>query len=245
MSVIEVKSLTKKFGGFTAVDHITYQVQEGEIFGLLGPNGAGKTTTILMLTGLISPTEGTATISGHDIINQPLEARRSIGLLPENAGFYEYLTARQNLGFYAELASVPDDLASNRIEELLDIVGLSEWVDEKVYKFSSGMKQRLGVAQSLIRSPETLILDEPTQGIDPEGTRQIRELVKMLSRERGKTVVLTTHLLHDVKKLCDRVAIMKEGKVIALDTIPNLTRQINAEEGEEFEEVFLRYQGVV
>jgi ABC-2 type transport system ATP-binding protein len=244
-TIIHVKNLTKRYGEFVAVDHVSYEILEGEIFGLLGPNGAGKTTTILLLVGLINPTEGTAIISGYDIIKQPLEARSSIGLLPENAGYYDNLTARQNLSYYADLAQVSRDIARKRIDALLDLVGLNEWKNTRVSAFSRGMRQRLGIAQSLIRDPEILIFDEPTLGIDPEGTRDIRELIRGLSKEQEKTVVLTTHLLHEVNKLCDRVAIMKQGKLIALDTIPNLTRQIKAEEGADFEEVFLRFQGVM
>ena len=244
-SVIEVKNLTKKYGDFTAVDHVNYTVEEGEIFGLLGHNGAGKTTTILMLLGLIPPTEGTAIVNGVDVIKEPLQSRRNVGLLPENAGFYENLTARQNLSFYAELADVPDKVASERIEKLIDQVGLGHKREAKVAAYSRGMKQRLGIAQSLVRDPKVLILDEPTQGIDPEGTRDLRELIRTLSKERGMTIIFTTHVLYEVNKLCDRVAIMKQGAIAGIGTIPELRKQVNAEEGEDFEQVFLRYQGVV
>ena len=244
-SVIEVKNLTKKYGDFTAVDHVNYTVEEGEIFGLLGHNGAGKTTTILMLLGLIPPTEGTAIVNGVDVIKEPLQSRRNVGLLPENAGFYENLTARQNLSFYAELADVPDKVASERIEKLIDQVGLGHKREAKVAAYSRGMKQRLGIAQSLVRDPKVLILDEPTQGIDPEGTRDLRELIRTLSKERGMTIIFTTHVLYEVNKLCDRVAIMKQGAIAGIGTIPELRKQVNADEGEDFEQVFLRYQGVV
>ena len=244
-SVIEVKNLTKKYGDFTAVDHVNYTVEEGEIFGLLGHNGAGKTTTILMLLGLIPPTEGTAIVNGVDVIEEPLQSRRNVGLLPENAGFYENLTARQNLQFYAELADVPEKVASERIEKLIDQVGLGYKREVKVAAYSQGMKQRLGIAQPLVRDPKILILDEPTQGIDPEGTRDLRELIRMLSKERGMTIIFTTHVLYEVNKLCDRVAIMKQGAIAGIGTIPELRKQVNAEEGEDFEQVFLRYQGVV
>jgi len=243
--IIDVKNLTKKYGDITAVDHVSYSIEESEIFGLLGPNGAGKTTTILMFLGLIRPTEGTAVVNGADIVQNPLLARKNVGLLPENVGFYENLTAKQNLSFYAELAEVPKEAATSRIEKLIDLVGLSEKREAKVSAFSRGMRQRLGIAQSLVRDPKILILDEPTQGIDPEGTRDMRELIRLLSKEQGKTVIFTTHLLHEINRLCDRVAIMRQGAVIALGTIPDLRRQINAQEGEDFEEVFLRYQGVV
>jgi len=243
--VIEVKNLTKKYGDFAAVDHVNYTVEEGEIFGLLGHNGAGKTTTILMLLGLIAPTDGTAVVNGVDVIEQPLESRRNVGLLPENAGFYENLTARQNLQFYAELADVPEKAASERIEKLIDQVGLSGKREVKVAAYSRGMRQRLGIAQSLVRDPKILILDEPTQGIDPEGTRDLREMIRRLSKEDGKTVIFTTHVLYEVNKLCDRVAIMKQGMIAGIGTIDELRRQVNAEEGADFEQVFLRYQGVV
>jgi ABC-2 type transport system ATP-binding protein len=244
-SMIEIKNLTKKFGTFTAVDHVSYNVEESEIFGLLGHNGAGKTTTILMLLGLITPTEGTAIVDGADIIKSPLEARRNVGLLPENVGFYDNLNARQNLSFYAELAQVPDNVAKDRVEKLIDMVGLGQKRDVKVGAYSRGMRQRLGIAQSLVRDPKILILDEATQGIDPEGTRDLREIIRMLSKEKGMTIIFTTHVLYEVNKLCDRVAIMKNGTIAGLGTIPELRKQVNAEEGEDFEQVFLRYQGVV
>ncbi len=244
-SVIELKNLTKKYGDLTAVDHVNYAVEEGEIFGLLGHNGAGKTTTILMLLGLIPPTEGTAIVNGADIKENPLQARRNVGLLPENAGFYDNLTAKQNLSFYAELADVPEKVSSDRCEKLIDMVGLGDKRAVKVGAYSRGMKQRLGIAQSLVREPKILILDEPTQGIDPEGTRDLREIIRGLSKERGMTIIFTTHVLYEVNKLCDRVAIMKNGAIAGLGTIPELRKQVNAAEGEDFEQVFLRYQGVV
>ncbi len=244
-SVIEIKNLTKKYSDLLAVDHVNYTIEEGEIFGLLGHNGAGKTTTILMLLGLIPPTEGTAIVNGVDVIKEPLQSRRHVGLLPENAGFYENLTARQNLLFYAELADVPDKDASERVEKLIDQVGLDDKRSVKVSAYSRGMRQRLGIAQSLVRDPKVLILDEPTQGIDPEGTQDIRKLIRTLSKDRGMTIIFTTHVLYEVNKLCDRVAIMKNGAIAGIGTIPELRKQVNADEGEDFEQVFLRYQGVV
>jgi ABC-2 type transport system ATP-binding protein len=179
------------------------------------------------------------------VIKEPLQSRRNVGLLPENAGFYENLTARQNLSFYAELADVPDKIASERIETLINQVGLGNKREAKVGAYSRGMKQRLGIAQSLVRDPKILILDEPTQGIDPEGTRDIRELIRTLSKEHGMTIIFTTHVLYEVNKLCDRVAIMKQGTIAGIGTIQELRKQVNATEGEDFEQVFLRYQGVV
>jgi ABC-2 type transport system ATP-binding protein len=198
-----------------------------------------------MLLGLISPTEGTAIVNGVDVIKEPLQSRRHVGLLPENAGFYEGLTARQNLLFYAELADVPDKEVSDRVEKLIDLVGLGEKRAVKVAAYSRGMRQRLGIAQSLVRNPKILILDEPTQGIDPEGTRDLRELIRRFSKEQGMTIIFTTHILYEVNKLCDRIAIMKQGKMAGIGTIPELRKQVNADEGEDFEQVFLRYQGVV
>jgi ABC-2 type transport system ATP-binding protein len=243
--MIEIKDLTKKYGNLVAVDHVSYDIFEGEIFGLLGPNGCGKTTTILMLMGLIAPNEGTALVNGRDIINDPLEARRNVGLLTDNVGLYENMTARQNLSFFAELADVKASDASSRIEKLLSLVGLADKQNVKVGVMSRGMRQRLGIAQSLVRDPKILIFDEPTLGIDPEGTKELRELMKLLAREQGRTIVFTSHLLSEVNRLCDRVAIMKTGKVIAIGSIPELRHQIGAEEAEEFEEVFLRIQGVI
>ncbi|MFA5868547.1 MAG: ABC transporter ATP-binding protein [Candidatus Bathyarchaeia archaeon] len=244
-TAIEINGLTKVYGELTAVDHVSYNIQEGEIFGLLGPNGCGKTTTILMLLGLIIPTEGTAIVNGADIVKDPIGARRSVGLLTDNVGLYENLTAKQNLAFFAELSDLKATEASARVDKLLALVGLSEKQNVKVSTMSRGMRQRLGVAQSLVRDPKIMVLDEPTLGIDPEGTKELRGIIKMLSREQGKTIIFTSHLLNEVNRLCDRVAIMKTGKVIAIGTIPELRKQINAAEGDEFEEVFLRYQGVV
>ena len=243
--VIEVKGLTKKYGNTVAVDHVSYTINGGEVFGLLGPNGCGKTTTILMLMGLISPNEGTAVVNGSDIKEDPMGARRQVGLLCDNVGLYENLTARQNLRFFAELSDLKPREAEERITKLLTLVGLKEKQDVKVSAMSRGMRQRLGIAQSLIRDPRILVFDEPTLGIDPEGTRELRGLIKLLAREQGRTIVFTSHLLAEVNRLCDRVAIMKDGKVIAIGSIPDLRKQINAAEGDEFEDVFLRYQGVV
>lgn len=240
-TIIDVQDLTKKFGDLVAVDHTTYQVQKGEIFGLLGHNGAGKTTTINMLVGLLTPTEGSAIVAGHDVTKAPLEARKSIGLLPDLPGYYDNLTAIQNLKYYADLADVPSDIAEDRIHDLLERVGLAKWKTTKLIKFSRGMKQRLGIAQTLIRDPEILIFDEPTGGLDPNGTKRVRELIKSLASEQKKTVILSTNLLTEARHMSDRVAILKEGKLIALDTIPNLTKAVNAEEGASLEDIFFRF----
>jgi ABC-2 type transport system ATP-binding protein len=242
--IIDVQDLTKHFGDLVAVDHTRYQVQKSEIFGLLGHNGAGKTTTINMLVGLLTPTEGTALIAGHDVTTDPLEARRSIGLLPDLPGYYDNLTAIQNLQYYADLAEVPSDIAKERIQDLLERVGLTKWGTTKVGQYSRGMKQRLGIAQALVRDPDVLIFDEPTGGLDPNGTKSIRELIKSLASEQKKTVIVSTHLLPEATQMCDRVAILKEGKLIALDTIPNLTEAVDAEEGTSLEDIFFRFYDI-
>lgn len=242
VSAIQTRGLTKMFGDFTAVDDLSLDVKRGEIYGLLGHNGAGKTTTINMLTGLLTPTAGSAAILGHDVTTEPLKARRGVGLLPDNTGNYGHLTARQNLHYFAELADVPQDAAAQRITDLLTLVGLEDWIDEKAGNYSRGMKRRLGIAQSLVRDPEVLIYDEPTLGIDPEGTRIIRELILRLANEQGKTVLLSTHLLPEVNRMCDRIAIMRRGRLVAEGTLAELRN--DAGSAVDLEEVFLRHQGV-
>jgi len=237
--VLETENLTKRFGSFIAVDNLSFSVHRGEVFGLLGHNGAGKTTTINMLAGLMLPTEGTAKISGHDIRDEPLEARRKIGLLPDNPGNYLHLTAKQNLEFFAELADVPPNIARERIDDLLKLVGLMEWRDKKVEIFSRGMKQRLGVAQSLIRDPDVLFFDEPTLGIDPEGTRQMRGLIRRLAGE-GKAILICSHLLNEVSRVCDRVAIMRRGRIVAMGTLPELRARLGLGDQIELEEIFIQ-----
>jgi ABC-2 type transport system ATP-binding protein len=242
--VLKTIDLTKKFGNFTAVDHISFEVQEGEIFGLLGPNGAGKTTTINIIVGLLAPTSGTVRVNGHDVVNEPLEARRNIGLLPDNVGVFPNLTARQNLMYFSELAGVPNQTAVKRVDELLTLVKLSDWGNVRAEKFSRGMRQRLGIAQSLVRDPQLLLFDEPTLGIDPEGTRDMRELIRSLAKDHNKTILMTSHLLYEVSQVCDRVAIMKKGKLVAIGTLPELRIEAKMSQDAGLEEVFLYFQGV-
>jgi ABC-2 type transport system ATP-binding protein len=241
--LLEAINLTKRFGGFTAVDHINFEVKRGEVFGLLGHNGAGKTTTINMLVGLMRPTEGTAVVSGFDILENPLEARRRIGLLPDNPGNYLHLTARQNLEFFAELADIPPKEVEERITRLLELVGLTDWRDAKVETFSRGMKQRLGLAQSLIRDPYVLFFDEPTLGIDPEGTREIRGLIRRLAKEEGKAILICSHLLHEVSRVCDRVAIMRWGRIVAMGTIQELREKLGVSDQMDLEDIFIQIHG--
>ncbi len=240
--VLRAIELTKRFGTFVAVDHVSFDISRGEVFGLLGHNGAGKTTIVNMLAGLMLPNEGTAVVSGYDIREKPLDARRRIGLLPDNPGNYLHLTARQNLEFFAELADLKKDVARRRIEELLELVGLTEFRDRKVEHYSRGMKQRLGLAQSLVRDPDVLFFDEPTLGIDPEGTRQIRGLIRKLAGE-GKAILICSHLLNEVSRVCDRVAIMRRGKISEMGTLPELRARLGLGDQIELEDIFIQVHG--
>ena len=230
-TIIEAKNLTKKYGEFTAVDNLSLEVREGEIFGLLGPNGAGKTTTIMMLAGLIDPTSGNAIVAGFDVVKEPRKVKAVTGYLHDRFACYDNLTARQNLDFYAQLNDIPKSKRAKRIDSLLEVVGLSRWKDVKVGRFSRGMRQRLGIAQALINEPKIVFLDEPTAGLDPQGTREVRMLIKRLCREEGLTAVVTSHILPEVEQLCSRIGIMKDGKLIAVDTFENLVKRLAPEEG--------------
>ena len=225
-NVIETFDLTKRYGDFTAVDSLDMAVQKGEIFGFLGPNGAGKTTTILMLMGLSVPTSGKATVAGYDIIESSRDVRRVASVLPEYSSLYGELTAAQNLEYVGKLNDLTKDVREERIGEMLEIVGMSEWADEKYEKFSRGMKQRVGIAAALVKQPELVFLDEPTLGLDPVGTKEVRELIIRLNREQGLTVVLTSHMLNEVQMTCDRVGIINKGKLIVMDTLENLTKEM-------------------
>lgn len=221
-AVVETKGLSKRYGRLTAVDGLDLCVRPGEVFGLLGPNGAGKTTTILMLLGLTEPSAGTALVFGLSPSAQPLEIKRRAGYLPENAGFYGDLSARRNLAFVAELNGLTGPNATDAVEESLDAVGLAQAADRRVGTFSRGMRQRLGLAELLVKSPEILFLDEPTLGLDPEGIDQILDLVAGLPAERGLTVLLSSHLLHLVERVAHRVAILKGGRLMAQGSVAEL-----------------------
>ncbi|MEM3574042.1 MAG: ABC transporter ATP-binding protein [Nitrososphaeria archaeon] len=231
---IEVFDLTKVYRSegkeIKAVDHLNLKVEKGSIFGLLGPNGAGKTTFIMMLTGLTLPTSGSGKVLGYDIIKESLQIRRKVGLLPEGFGFYDHLTAEENLNYVAALNDIPKEERRKRVEDVLASVGLLEVKDRKFGGFSRGMKQKLGIAQALLKNPELLLLDEPTAGVDPEGARAIRELVLKLNRE-GKTIVLSTHLLFEVGPICDSIAIMNYGRLVLQGKVKDLLERLMAEEG--------------
>lgn len=223
-TVVETVDLTKRYGNFTAVDSLNLSIQEGEVFGFLGPNGAGKTTTILMLLGLTEPTSGIVRVYGYNSTREPLRVKQIIGYLPEKVGFYEDLTARQNLRYTARLNGVTETEASKRIDQLLDQVGLPDAADQKVSKFSRGMKQRLGIADVLVKEPKVVFLDEPTAGIDPRGIDQILSLVAGMAKSK-LTVILCSHQLHQVQKVCTRVGIMAKGRLVAEGSVDRLGRE--------------------
>jgi ABC-2 type transport system ATP-binding protein len=212
---IRTRALTKKYGEFTAVNRLDLEVYPGEIFGLLGPNGAGKTTTILMLLGLSEPTEGEAQVVGLDPAHFPLEVKRRVGYLPDNVGFYSTLTGRENLRYTARLNGLEGEKAEERISALLQQAGLSDASDGRVDTYSRGMRQRLGIADTLIKDPDVVILDEPTVAIDPEGVAEVLALIRSLARDRGVTLLLASHLLHQVQSVCDRVGIFVAGRMVA------------------------------
>lgn len=217
MYSIEVKDLTKKFNGFTAVDKISFMVKSGELFGLLGPNGAGKTTTIRMLTGIFKPTGGIALVGGYDIQKKPLEAKQLMGIVPEMANAYVDLSALRNLLLMGELYGIGKKERVEKAENLLKLFGLYERRNNKVKTFSKGMKQRIIVAMGLMNDPKILFLDEPTAGLDVESVRLIRRLIKEFN-SRDITIILTTHNIEEANQLCDRVAIMNHGRIVAIDS---------------------------
>ena len=225
-AVVETQNLTKRYHDKLAVNALNLTVQEGEIFGFLGPNGAGKTTTILMALGLTEPTSGRVSVCGFDPTIEPLEVKRRVGYLPENPGFYEDMSAAENLLYMARLNRIPDDEARRRTSEVLDQVGLSEDGRRLVREFSRGMKQRLGIAEVLVKKPKAVILDEPTLGIDPDGAIRILELIKGLNRERNLTVMLSSHQLQQVQEICSRVGIIVKGRLIVQGQMDELGRAI-------------------
>jgi ABC-2 type transport system ATP-binding protein len=216
MSTIRATGLKKSFNGFIAVDDVSFVVEGGEIFGLLGPNGAGKTTTIRMLTGILKPNSGTASVCGYDIEKNPLEAKQTMGIVPELANAYIDISALDNLLLMGELYGIPKKDRKTKADFLLDLFGLHDKKKQKVKTFSKGMKQRVVVAMGLMNDPKVLFLDEPTSGLDVESVRLIRRLIQEINND-GVTVMLTTHNIEEANQLCDRVAIMNHGKIVAID----------------------------
>jgi len=242
-TVIETKELSKYYGQQAAVEGLTLQVQEGEIFGFLGPNGAGKTTTILMLLGLTEPSQGEARVCGFNPIREPLKVKRLVGYLPENVGFYRDMTARENLRYVARLNKIPDRTSSDKIDEALDIVGLSGEAKKKVGAFSRGMSQRLGIAEVLIKDPKICFLDEPTLGLDPDGAIRMIELIESLSRDRKITMLISSHNLEQVQRISHRVGIMIKGKLVAVGPMGDLAKEKLGMGKEKYtlEEIYMKY----
>lgn len=218
--------LTRHFGAVVAVDHLTLEVQAGEVFGFLGHNGAGKTTTVRLLNGVLAPTSGTARVLGMAPLEQGPALRRRTGVLTETPSLDERLTARENLEIYAALYGVPRYEIAARVQELLAVFDLADRAEEKAGDYSKGMKQRLALARALIHRPELLFLDEPTSGLDPVATRQVHDMITHLSHEEGRTVFLCTHNLVEAQKLCDRVAVLEHGRLVALGTPAELARKV-------------------
>lgn len=223
--MIETEGLTKKFKDFTAVDKIELKVKRGDIFGFLGPNGAGKTTTIRMITTLLTPTSGTAVVCGHDIKREPIQVRKKIGLMPESPGFYQNMSAIDILMFYAEFYGIPKAERKKKAVELMEMMGLRDFMRKKIKTYSHGMRKRVALAQALLNDPELLVLDEPTGGLDPRGTHSFRAMIKGL-RDKGMTIFLSSHILPEVQQVCNKVGIINRGNIVAVDTIENLANKI-------------------
>jgi ABC-2 type transport system ATP-binding protein len=221
-AILEVENLVKKYGDHEVVKGVSFAVEEGEVFGLLGPNGAGKTTTISMLTGIFPPTSGTARIGGYDIVKQLDQVKRINGLVPQDLALYPTLSARANINFFGNIYGLHGKELKERVDDVLRIVALTDRANDSVDKFSGGMKRRVNIAAGLVHHPRLLFLDEPTVGVDPQSRNHIFESVLQLNRERGMSIIYTSHYMEEVELLCSRVAIVDQGKIIALDTIKNL-----------------------
>jgi len=223
--VITARGLTKRYGASVVVDGIDFDVLRGETFGLLGPNGAGKTTTILMMLGLTDVSDGEVRVMGHDPVREPLAVKRRVGYLPDSVGFYDNMTAAENLSYTARLMGFSRDVRRTRIADALGRVRLGDVADKRVATFSRGMRQRLGLAELLMKGAEIAILDEPTSGLDPQSTHEFLDMIGSLKRE-GVTALITSHLLDQVQRLCDRVALFQRGRILMMGTVPELAREV-------------------
>lgn len=235
-AIVRAQGLTKAYGGFNAVDSLDLSIEKGQVFGFLGPNGAGKTTTIGMMVGLIAPTAGKCLVNGIDVTRDPMKAKMITGYLPDGVGFYDNLTARQNLKYFSKLYEMKD--ADARISSLIDYVGLAG-VERPAGSYSRGMKQRLGLAQALLNDPEVVFLDEPTNGLDPQGVIQFRKIIRELA-ERGKTVIFSSHVLEEVRHACSTIGIISKGKLVAQGTPEELKRELG---GQELVTIHVRVRG--
>ena len=234
--MIQCESLTKKFREFTAVDHVSFEVGNGEVFGLLGPNGAGKTTTMRLLSTLLKPTSGTATVAGHDLLREPQKVRASIGVLPEDTGLYDRLTPREHLLYYGRLHRMPEDVLRKRGDELLDVMELKDRANTKVGDFSKGMKQKVALLRAFIHDPPVLLLDEPTAGLDVMSARSILGFVERFRKE-GKAIMISTHNMTEAQKLCDRLAIIDHAKIVAVGTVAELQKKTSQK---DLENIFVQ-----
>lgn len=223
--MIEVNNLVKRYGNHLAVDHLSFQVEPGKIYGFLGPNGAGKSTTMNIMTGYIAPTEGTVTINGYDIVKDPEEAKKCIGYLPEIPPLYQEMTVKEYLKFVAELKKIKGEKKEAQIQEVMDMTMITDMAERLIRNLSKGYKQRVGLAQAILGYPEVIILDEPTVGLDPKQIIEIRELIKKLSEKH--TIILSSHILSEVQAVCDEIMIISKGKLVACDTPEGLTSLMN------------------
>jgi ABC-2 type transport system ATP-binding protein len=226
--VIEVQHLTKRYGRVTAVDDVSFRVERGEILGFLGPNGAGKTTTMRILTGYMPATDGKAIVAGFDVFDQPIEAKRRTGYLPETPPLYPDMSVLEYLGFVAKIKGVPAGERTTRIRQVMERTRIADMASRQCAKLSKGYRQRVGLAQALIHNPDVLILDEPTAGLDPKQIIETRELIKELAGDH--TIILSTHILPEVSQTCQRVVIINKGRVVAVDTPDNLTARLRGSE---------------
>jgi ABC-2 type transport system ATP-binding protein len=224
--IINVENIVRKFGSTTAIDGITFSVEEGEVFGVLGPNGSGKTTLVRLLNGVLAPTSGTAFLFGKDVTIDGAYVRARTGVLTETPSLYERLSARKNLSFFGRFYGIPDVNIPQRIEKILSLMNLADRGDEAVGGFSKGMKQRLAIARALIHDPQVIFLDEPTSGLDPEASRQVDGIIRELASDKGKTIFLCTHNLNQAQHLCSRVAMINKGRILAQGSIQDLTERL-------------------
>ena len=234
--ILTMKGIDKSFPGVHALDHVDLEVRKGEVLALMGENGAGKSTTILMMLGLTEPTSGIVEICGINSTTHPIEVKRKIGYLPEDVGFYDDMTGLENLMYTARLNGIPDKEAKVKALELMKRVGLEDQLKKKTGKYSRGMRQRLGLADVLIKNPEIIILDEPTSGIDPAGVQEFIELIRWLSKEEGLTVLFSSHHLDQAQKVCDRVGLFSNGKILALIDMAELK-----EKKQELSDIYNHY----
>jgi ABC-2 type transport system ATP-binding protein len=230
-TAISTQNLSKEYEGHAALSELNLEVQAGEIFGFLGHNGAGKTTTVSLLTTILPPTSGSATINGYDVVKKSAEVRNSIGYLPENVQFYQHLTLFENLEYFGQLSGMRKPRI--RIAETLELLDFTEPINRRLGGFSKGMRQRAGIAQAILHRPTILFLDEPTTGLDPEGVIALRELILRLNRELGMTIFMNTHLLDEANKLCGRIGVLKQGQLIYSDTLKNAFAEFGVEESLE------------